>query len=125
MVYARTHTHSVSFFLSFRLHDHIIEILCASGTVELRTAAVILVVFAGSVTLRLDDAFALGGLVGVNVDRPVVQLDLHHGVHRILVVPFVAGPGSAGARRYSDLPLAARADLTVRRALVALTPEAD
>jgi len=92
-------------------HDHVIEISGAGGTVELRAAAVLLVVFAGSVALRLDDgveplhraplgmmvarALALGGLVGVDVDRLVVHLDLHHSVHRIPAVALVAG----GCRR--------------------------
>lgn len=133
-------------------HDHIIEISGASGTVELcAAAAVFLVVLAGSVALRLDDgvepfrhtplgmmvarALALGGLVGVDVDRPIVHLDLHHGVHRIpAVATLVAGrrrracrgTRSAGeARGDSGLSLATRTDLTVRRALVALTAEAD
>lgn len=71
-------------------------------------------------------ALALGGLaLGVDVDRPVVHLDLHHGVHRVLPVALVAGTRSAGARRDPGLPLAARADLTVGRALVALAAEAD
>lgn len=71
-------------------------------------------------------ALALGGLaLGVDVDRPVVHLDLHHSVHRVLPVALVAGAGSAGARRDPGLPLAARADLTVGRALVALAAEAD
>lgn len=133
---------NVVFYLQEQ-HDHIIEISRASGTVELR-AAVLLVVLAGSVALRLDDgveplhrvplgmiiararALALGGLVRVDVDRPIVHLDLHRGVHRALPsVTLVAGAGSAGARRDSGLPLAARADLTVGRALVALAAEAD
>lgn len=71
-------------------------------------------------------ALALGGLaLGVNVDRPVVHLDLYHGVHRVLPVALVAGARSAGTRRDPGLPLAARADLTVGRALVALAAEAD
>lgn len=71
-------------------------------------------------------AFALGGLaLGVAVDRTIVHLDLNHGVHRILPVALVAGAGSAGARREPGLPLAARAHLTVGRALVALAAEAD
>lgn len=131
---------NVVFYLQEQ-HDHIIEISRASGTVELRAAAVLLVVLAGSVALRLDDgvepfrraprgmiiarALALGGLVGIDVDRPIVHLDLHHGVHRVLAVTLVAGAGSAGARHDSGLPLAARADLAVGRALVALAAEAD
>lgn len=70
-------------------------------------------------------ALALGGLVGVDVDRSIVHLDLHHGVHRVLPVTLVAGAGSAGARRDTSLPLASRADLTAGRALVALAAEAD
>lgn len=122
-------------------YDHVIEIFRASGTVELRAAAVFVVVLAGSVALRLDDgvepfhraplgviiarALAFGGLVGVDIDRPIVHLDFHHGVHRILAVTLVAGAGSTGARRDSSLSFAARADLTVGRALVALAAEAD
>jgi len=121
-------------------YDHVIEIFRASGTVELR-AAVFLVVLAGSVALRLDDGveplhraplgviiartLAFGGLVGIDVDRPIVHLDFYHGVHRILAVTLVAGAGSTGARRDSSLSFAARADLTVGRALVALAAEAD
>jgi len=70
-------------------------------------------------------ALALGGLVGVDVDRSIVYLDLHHGVHRVFPVALVAGAGSAGARRDPGLPLAARAYLTVGRTLVALATEAD
>ena len=130
---------NVVFYLQEQ-HDHIIEISRASGTVELR-AAVFLVVLAGSVALRLDDgvesihrtplgmiiarALALGSLVGVNVDRPIVHLDLHHSVHGVLAVTLIAGAGSASARRDSSLPLATRAYLTVGCALVALTAEAD
>lgn len=129
-------------------HDHVIEISGASGTVELCATAVFLVVLAGSVALRLDDgveplhhtalgmmvarALALGGLVGVDVDRPIVHLDLHHGVHRIPAVALVAGRRrrtcrSARSDSWGDsgLSLAARTDLTVGRALVALTAEAD
>lgn len=127
-------------------HDHVIEISGASGTVELCAAAVLFVVLAGSVALRLDDgikplhhaplrmmiarAFALRGLVGVNVDHPIVYLDLHHGVYRIPAVTLVAGRRRRARRpaRSTDdsgLPLAARTDLTVGRALVALTAEAD
>lgn len=70
-------------------------------------------------------ALALGGLaLGVDVDRPIVHLDLHHGV-RVLPVAFVAGAGSAGARREPGFPLATRAHLAVGRALVALAAEAD
>lgn len=121
-------------------HDHVIEISGASGTVELR-AAVLLVVLAGSVALHLDDgveplhraplgmlvarALALGGLVGVDVDRPIVHLDLHHRVHRVLVVALVAGGRGARHRAGSACSLATGADLTVGRALVALAPEAD
>jgi len=83
-------------------HDHVIEISGAGGTVELcaAAAAILLVVLAGSVALRLDDGveslergaramiaavrvLALGGLVRVDVDRAVVHLDLHYGVHRM------------------------------------------
>lgn len=71
-------------------------------------------------------ALALGGLaLGVDVDCPIVQLDLHHGVHRVLAGTLVAGARSAGARREAGLSVAARADLTVGRALVALAAEAD
>lgn len=127
-------------------YDHVIEIFRASGTVELRAAVVLLVVLAGSVALRLDDgveplrraplgtivarALALGGLVGVDVDRPVVHLNFHHRVHRVFAL--VAGgrgacrrAGSAGAVRYPGFPLAAGTDLAVGRALVALASEAD
>lgn len=45
---------NVVFYLQEQ-HDHVIEISRASGTVELRAAAVFLVVLAGSVALRLDD----------------------------------------------------------------------
>jgi len=119
---------NVVFYLQEQ-HDHIIEISRASGTVELRAAAVFLVVLAGSVALRLDDgvesihrtplgmiiarALTLGSLVGVNVDCPIVHLDLHHSVHGVLAVTLIAGAGSASARRDSSLPLATRAYLTV------------
>lgn len=79
-------------------------------------------------------ALALGGLIGVDVDRPVVHLDLHHRVHRVLAL--VAGGRGARHRAGSacrggcgagdpGLSLATGTDLTVGRALVALAPEAD
>lgn len=79
-------------------------------------------------------ALALRGLVGVDVDRSIVHLDLHHGVYRISGVALIAGgcrragcrTGSArGAWRNSSLPLAARTDLLDRRALVAMAAETD
>ncbi|XP_025268893.1 uncharacterized protein LOC112639368 [Camponotus floridanus] len=105
--HVRVRWHRVAFGMHFdEQHDHVIEISGASGTVELRATAVLLVILAGSVALRLDDgvepfhhaplgmmvarALALGGLVGVDVDRPIVYLDFHHGVHRISAVTLVA-----------------------------------
>lgn len=79
-------------------------------------------------------ALALGGLVGINVDCPIIHLDLHHGVHRIPAVTLVAGrrrrarccARSAGdSWGDSSLSFAAWTDLTIGRALVALTAEAD
>lgn len=75
-----------------------------------------------------------GGLVGVDVDRPIVDLYLHHRVHRVpvaLVARRRRGrarrrAGAAGGRSAGGLALAPRTDLTVGRAtLVALAPEAD
>lgn len=74
-------------------------------------------------------ALALGGLVGVDVDCPIVYLDFHHSVHRISAVALVARRRRRADRRTSwgdcGLPFAAWTDLTVGRTLVALTAEAD
>lgn len=76
-------------------------------------------------------ALALGGLVGVDVDRPIVYLDFHHGVHRISAVALVARRRRRAGRTRSDswgdcgLSLAAWTNLTVGRTLVALTAETD
>lgn len=76
-------------------------------------------------------ALALGGLVGVDVDRPIVYLDFHHGVHRISAVTLVARRRRRAGRSTGDswgdcgLSLAAWTDLTVGRTFVALTAEAD
>jgi len=78
-------------------------------------------------------ALALGGLVGVDVDRPIVYLDFHHGVHRISAVALVArrrrraGHTRTAGDSWGDcgLSLAAWTDLTVGRTFVALTAEAD